>query len=150
MIDVHHQSKDAAFLSFLADQPDGTSFELGAIVRQKDGVTLGSRQGDFAEWHQRKAGERPFVEGDVVGFGRRGEISRQTTGAYMLGVISRQAVVEGSRPASHESRGQFDTVGSSFGSRFALCCHPAVTVVAPWCRDAIPVPLQHITFLQAY
>ena len=109
VIDVHHQGSNASFLSFLADQPDGTSFELGAIVRQKNGVTLESHQGDFAEWHQRKAGERPFTEGDVVGFGLRGEISRETNGAFMLGVISRQAVVDGSLPTAG-MREQFDTV----------------------------------------
>jgi hypothetical protein len=96
----------AKFMSF---QVSGSQLELGAIVRQGAGVTLESAQGDFAEWHRRSDGEQPFQEGDVIGFDRRGLISRRTAGATMLGVISRKAVVEGSAPPAHE-RGGYDTV----------------------------------------
>jgi hypothetical protein len=34
-----------------------------------------------AEWHKRDPGEAPFSEGDIVGFNKRGEITRQTRGA---------------------------------------------------------------------
>eukprot|EP01047_Picozoa_sp_COSAG01_P018244 COSAG01_NODE_984_length_12344_cov_215.085362_14_plen_227_part_00 len=84
----------AKFMSFqVTPGPGGASeIELGAIVRQGSGITLESAQGDFAEWHRRKAGEPPFQEGDVIGFDRRGLISRRTAGAIMLGVISRKVV----------------------------------------------------------
>jgi hypothetical protein len=105
-----HGSANPKFISFShKDAPSGSEIELGAIVRQGPGVTLTSGQGDFAEWHRRRAGEPPFEEGDVVGFDRNGSISRKTAGATMVGVISRKAVVEGSAPAAHE-RMEYDTV----------------------------------------
>jgi hypothetical protein len=73
------------------------------------GVKLESRQGDFAEWHRRRAGEPPFLEGEVVGFDSQGRLSRRTTGARMLGIISRSAVVEGSAPLQGD-RASYDTV----------------------------------------
>jgi hypothetical protein len=79
------------FMSFQVES-GGSEIELGAIVRQGAGVTLESGQGDFAEWHRRCDREPPFQEGDVIGFDRRGLISRKTRGATMLGVISRKAV----------------------------------------------------------
>lgn len=46
----------------------------------------------------------------MVGFvGQSGEISRKTVGAYMIGVISRRAVVQGSAPPENEQHG-YDTV----------------------------------------
>eukprot|EP01047_Picozoa_sp_COSAG01_P023879 COSAG01_NODE_1456_length_10254_cov_12.591630_5_plen_202_part_00 len=73
------------------------------------GVKLESRQGDFAEWHRRMAGEPPFLEGEVVGFDSQGRLSRRTAGARMLGIISRSAVVEGSAPPPGD-RASYDTV----------------------------------------
>ena len=110
VMDVHaKRAKNAKFMSFMADEEDGNSMELGAIVAARGrGVKFESSQGDFAEWHLRKPGERAFVEGDVVGFGRRGEISRRTS-IHMLGVISRKAIVEGSAPAL-DQRDRYDTV----------------------------------------
>jgi hypothetical protein len=81
----------AKFMSFQVES-GGSEIELGAIVRQGAGVTLESGQGDFAEWHRRCDREPPFQEGDVIGFDRRGLISRKTRGATMLGVITRKAV----------------------------------------------------------
>lgn len=103
----HTGAPPAKFMSFQIGS--ATEIELGAIVQQGTGVTLASSQGDFAEWHRRRDGEPVFAEGDVVGFDQHGAISRRTTGAAMLGVISRKAVVEGSTPAAHE-RAQYDTV----------------------------------------
>jgi hypothetical protein len=105
-------SEGQAFLSFEAVPMDDSleSMELGAIIRgEKGGVVLKSRDGDFAEWHRRAKGEAPFSEGDVVGFGRDGCISRVTRSCNMIGVITRMAVVEGSAPPERE-RHLFDTV----------------------------------------
>eukprot|EP01047_Picozoa_sp_COSAG01_P027968 COSAG01_NODE_1864_length_9036_cov_10.407519_4_plen_502_part_00 len=89
----HGAAATPKFVSFShQDTSSGSEFELGAIVQQGGGVTLTSGQGDFAEWHRRRAGEPPFEEGDVIGFDRQGLISRRTAGATMLGVISRKAV----------------------------------------------------------
>eukprot|EP01047_Picozoa_sp_COSAG01_P053375 COSAG01_NODE_5714_length_4082_cov_8.954557_2_plen_391_part_00 len=89
----HGAAATPKFVSFShQDTSSGSEIELGAIVQQGGGVTLTSGQGDFAEWHRRRAGEPPFEEGDVIGFDRRGLISRRTAGATMLGVISRKAV----------------------------------------------------------
>ena len=96
------------FMSFMSEE-NGKAIELGSIVNFGTGVKLLSAQGDFAEWHKRKPGESAFGEGDVVGFQRGGEISRRTSGAHMLGVISRRAVVEGSAPPK-EDRDEYDTV----------------------------------------
>jgi hypothetical protein len=102
--------EDKRFISFRSPGPSGDgSFELGAIVRARQGVKLQSNQGDFAEWHRRRAGEPPFLEGEVVGFDSQGRLSRRTAGARMLGVISRSAVVEGSAPPQGD-RASYDTV----------------------------------------
>jgi hypothetical protein len=99
----------AKFMSFMSEQSNGKAIELGSITSHKNGVKVVSSTGDFAEWHKRKPGERPFEEGDVVGFLRGGVISRRTKGARMLGVVSRRAVVEGSAPPKAE-RDDYDTV----------------------------------------
>jgi hypothetical protein len=127
---------ETRFISFQAPHVDSDgAIELGAIVRKGNGVKLESSQGDFAEWHRRVAKEPPFVEGEVVGFNSKGEISRRTKGAKMLGVISRRAVVEGSAPPRAE-RELYDTVaytgvvpvrtvkGRAEGSRGAECERP--------------------------
>ena len=61
-----------------------------------------SRQGDFAEWHRRRTGEKPFEEGDVIAIDSTGVITRRTTGhdVRMLGIVSRRAVVEVLPPKS--------------------------------------------------
>jgi hypothetical protein len=110
VLDVVDRAPSGKFIAFHAQQPDGQSFELGAIVQQPGrGVKLQSPQGDFAEWHQRAPQEAPFEEGDVVGFDRAGMLTRTTRGARMLGVISRRAVVEGSCPPE-ATRHNWDTV----------------------------------------
>ncbi len=93
------QNCGSKFISFQT-QDDGKAIELGVIEKGGDGIKLSSAQGDFAEWHRRVPQEPPFREGDVVGFTKRGEITRQCTasGSMMLGVVSRSAVVEGSTP----------------------------------------------------
>lgn len=107
VIDLVAPPMTRKFVSFAADEREG--IELGAIVKHSRGVKLESHQGDFAEWHRRKARESPFEEGEVIGFDHQGNISRNTKGAYMVGVISRSAVVEGSAPAI-EKRHLYDTV----------------------------------------
>ena len=109
-MDIKIAAEQPRFISFQSAPQNGssTSIELGAIVKQDKGVTLISRQGDFAEWYRRKPGEAPLEEGDVVGF-QSGGISRKTTGARMFGVVSRRAVVEGSAPPEDE-RPYYDTV----------------------------------------
>eukprot|EP01043_Picozoa_sp_COSAG02_P068893 COSAG02_NODE_11601_length_1691_cov_1.256910_1_plen_548_part_01 len=112
-VQVKASRRQSKFISFLGDRAgargSSVEIELGAVVKQGRGVVLKSRQGDFAEWHRRQAEEPPLDEGDVVGFHAAGEISRKTTGATMLGVVSRSAVVEGSAPPQDE-RHLFDTV----------------------------------------
>lgn len=101
------------FISFESAEPDEDGMEMGAVIRHQDqGVQLLSQNGDFAEWHRCAPGEAPFFEGEVVGFRRNGLISRKTRGARMVGIITRQAVVEGSAPAQAE-RHDFDTVAYS-------------------------------------
>jgi hypothetical protein len=104
------QTNGSKFISFQA-QDDGKSIELGVVEKGGDGIKLSSAQGDFAEWHRRVPQEPPFCEGDVVGFTKHGEITRQCTvsGSMMLGVVSRSAVVEGSAPPVAE-RHLYDTV----------------------------------------
>ena len=103
------------FISFAATSSSGqggkADIELGAIVQAGNGVKLESAQGDFAEWHRRQDGEPAFAEGDVIGFGADGTLSRRTTaaGCRMFGVVSRKAVVEGSAPPQAE-RGDYDTI----------------------------------------
>lgn len=110
VLDIH-AAPSRKFISFQGVAASGDGIELGAIVRHNGGVTLESKQGDFAEWHRRAADEDPFEEGDVVGF-RRGRISRKTHNCGMLGVVSRKAVVEGSAPPEGE-RHLYDTVAYS-------------------------------------
>jgi len=111
VVAVQARSNQKHFISFQQKQhrDEGISIEMGAIVKQGSGVKLESTAGDFAEWHRRADGEQPHEEGDVVGFDRRGEISRRTRGARMLGVVSRRAMVEGSAPP-HAFRENYETV----------------------------------------
>eukprot|EP01043_Picozoa_sp_COSAG02_P046120 COSAG02_NODE_4286_length_5546_cov_8.070314_4_plen_120_part_00 len=62
-----------------------------------------------AEYHQRDPSESPFEEGDIVAFGAHG-LTRKTTAARQLGVISRRAIVKGSRPADPAAMSDFDAV----------------------------------------
>jgi hypothetical protein len=118
------------FISFQTMDDDGKSIELGAIEKGGNGITLSSSQGDFAEWHPRVKMEPQFNEGDVVGFTRRGEITRlcSVTGRMLLGVISRKAIVAGSAPPMAE-RDLYDTV--------AYCGRVPVRVV-PRSDDSLP------------
>ena len=97
------------FISFQSSHPDEEGIELGAVVRGVEGgVKLQGPQGDFAEYYRRAPGEKPFEEGDVVGF-RNGTLTRRTDRCAMIGVVSRMAVVEGSAPPA-EDRHLYDTV----------------------------------------
>lgn len=113
-VKVRATKNQSKFISFVTESETDAGanpmeIELGAVVKQGRGVKLQSRKGDFAEWHRRRDDEPPFEEGDVVGFDAAGMISRKTKGAAMLGVVSRQAVVEGSLPPQAQ-RHLFDTV----------------------------------------
>jgi hypothetical protein len=91
----------------------------GIGVNEQGGAFLASNgsSGDFAEWHPRLPSDQPFEEGDVVGFCApppdakydRSYITRATTGAFQLGVISRRAIMTGSFPGTR-SKHDFDTV----------------------------------------
>jgi hypothetical protein len=63
----------------------------------------------IAEFHKRDPSEDPFEEGDIVAFGSHG-LTRKTTAARQLGVISRRAIVKGSRPADPAVMSDFDAV----------------------------------------
>eukprot|EP01052_Picozoa_sp_SAG31_P018000 SAG31_NODE_1256_length_9081_cov_13.160655_8_plen_1059_part_00 len=79
--------------------------------RSKDGVVAGAfapnsrghaqfttPAADFAEWHRRCDGEPSYSPGTVVGITGSDEISRCTSRAAMVGVISCEAAVEGNCP----------------------------------------------------
>ena len=105
-VDLYSSDK---FISFQSVHPDEEGIELGAVVRGVEGgVKLQGSQGDFAEYYRRAPGEKPFEEGDVVGF-RNGRLTRRTDRCAMIGVVSRMAVVEGSAPPA-EDRHLYDTV----------------------------------------
>jgi hypothetical protein len=78
---------------------DVTGKDSGALLSGPHGPTLTGSSGDFAEWHVRDPSEMPFDEGDVVALGEHG-LTRSTRDARQLGVISRRAIVAGSRPDS--------------------------------------------------
>lgn len=111
---VQSSTSTTKFISFQAKKlgdDGGELIELGNVVRSRNGVTLSSGQGDFAEWHRRELSEAPLQEGDVIGYTRRGTITRQcsASGDMMLGVVSHKAVVEGSAPPLSE-RSLYHTV----------------------------------------
>ena len=92
---------------YLTCKKDGE--EVGRIADSDNGkgIKLESASGDFAEWHPVARGEAPFQAGDLVGLrrqpgGTKLHISRHTHDAEMLAVISRQAIVEGSKPPAAE------------------------------------------------
>ena len=126
------------FVSFQARQDSGKMMELGTIEKGGNGVTLSSTQGDFAEWHRRAPLDPALQEGDVVGFTNKGEITQQcsASGAMMLGVVSRKAIVEGSAPPEPE-RHMYDTV--------AYCGVVPVRVVHPSLGTALPAALTACT-----
>lgn len=131
---------------------DASGQEMGSIVPNEsgDGVVISSAAGDFAEWHPKLPGERPFEEGDVVGFcpprvqeitdadsviSERYYITLSTNGAKQLGIISRKAVVEGSKPkiaGESNSRCSWDTV--------AYCGRVPVKLIGPARAGDILVP----------
>jgi hypothetical protein len=81
----------------------------GSIENRERGVVLTATTGDFAEYHCRDSTQPAFEEGDVVGFGPQG-LTRATKGMRQLGVISRQAIVAGSRPPPSADLSQWDLV----------------------------------------
>jgi hypothetical protein len=95
---------DPAWLRF----EDETGTEQGTLHLRDGKLALGSKGGDFAEFHVRNPEEPAFEEGDLVAFGPRG-LTRQTAGSQKLGVISRRAVVIGTMPDATELR-CYDTV----------------------------------------
>lgn len=93
------------------DDQDGN--DKGAIQLSKQGrLELESTAGDFAEYYPVDPSEAqsggPFEEGDLVGFGSSG-LTRRTKGVKQLGVITRRAIIKGSRPA-HADASLYDTV----------------------------------------
>ena len=97
---------DVKFMDFIGK--NGTS--IGSICQdyQNPGITIEGKSGDFAEWHQRAHGEPLFEEGDVVGF-TDGQLTRSTARAQMAGIVSKRALLKGSRPATKDLP-QYDTV----------------------------------------
>lgn len=92
---------------FAADRPGHV---VGALVPSNGGVKLiGGSSGDFAEWHRRRDNEPPFERGDVVAVSELG-LTRETKGAAQLGIVSRQALVEGSIPLDDEDTRSGDTI----------------------------------------
>jgi hypothetical protein len=128
------QDFGSKLVSFQARQDSGMMIELGTIEKGGNGVTLSSTQGDFAEWHRRAPLDPALQEGDVVGFTNKGEITHQcsASGAMMLGVVSRKAIVEGSAPPEPE-RHMYDTV--------AYCGVVPVRVVHRSLGTALPAAL---------
>ena len=100
-IDVSKVEDDGSikFVDFIGR--DGKS--IGSISQDKDnvGITIEGQSGDFAEWHRRAAGEPECQEGDVVGF-TDGLLTRNTARAQMAGIISKRALIKGSRPESED------------------------------------------------
>lgn len=83
---------------------------LGQISQSTDGrgVTLQSVGADVAEWHRVDPTEQAsaFVEGEVVGVHAAG-LSRVTSGASVVGVVSHQAIVKGGMPTDG---GEYESV----------------------------------------
>ena len=93
---------------------DQNGMDKGAIQLSAQGrLELESTAGDFAEYYPIDPSEAqcggPFEEGDIVGFGANG-LTRRTKGARQLGVITRRAIIKGSRPSAGKDLSQFDTV----------------------------------------
>ena len=82
---------------------------VGKIGPSRGGIALTSGSGDFAEWHARAPGEKPFITGEVVSIGSSG-LSRDTVHAKQLGIISRQAIVTGSMPSDPTEAAAGDTI----------------------------------------
>jgi hypothetical protein len=89
---------------------DAGGAEQGGIEPGGAGAVFRGKGGDFAEWHRRDPSEKPFEEGDVVGFdGDSMILTRRTIGMKMVGVITRMTVIEGSCPPASQ-RHLYDTV----------------------------------------
>lgn len=82
---------------------------VGSIGPSRGGIALTSGSGDFAEWHARAPGEKPFIAGEVVSIGSSG-LCRDTVHAKQLGIISRQAIVAGSMPSDPAEAAAGDTI----------------------------------------
>ena len=140
-VDIWSSSK---FISFRSNQREEQGIELGAVVRGVDGgVKLQSSQGDFAEFYRRAPGEEPFEEGDVVGF-RKGMLTRRTDRCAMVGVVSRMAVVEGSRPPA-EKRHLYDTVAHCGVVPVKLSLKGKLTKIGAQCDCPAPHVGQFLT-----
>eukprot|EP01052_Picozoa_sp_SAG31_P006415 SAG31_NODE_295_length_18239_cov_15.063065_5_plen_908_part_00 len=102
------QSAETEFVSFSVGS---SQHSRGHVVGTERGLKLTSLAGDFAEYHKIKLGETPptFNEGELVGL-VNGEITRRTSDADMLGIISRRAAVVGSCPFNRQNMLEYDTV----------------------------------------
>jgi hypothetical protein len=91
---------------------DAQGQDIGALqLTEGKYLELTGTSGDFAEYHLRDPSQDPFEEGDLIGFGADG-LTRRTDGKDIgqLGVISRRAIVKGSRPTSVNDISKYDSV----------------------------------------
>lgn len=72
------------------------------------GVTYESGSGDYAEWLPKKDAEETFLPGYIVGL-KNGFISKQTSDAQKLMVISTQPIVLGNTPSENQ-KSRFEKV----------------------------------------
>ena len=80
---------------------DAQGTDAGALLNGEHGPSLVGSSGDFAEYYPREPGECVFEEGELVAIGENG-LTRNTKGAKQLAVITRRAIVVGSRPKTSE------------------------------------------------
>lgn len=71
-------------------------------IKDKYGVAFESGSGDYAEWLEKKDLSEKFSYGDIVGV-QGGKISKNTTGANHLMVVSMAPIVLGNMPPSGRS-----------------------------------------------
>ena len=99
----------------------------GSIKPGHDGNVVYSSTGkDMAEWHPRKQGEPVFAAGTVVGISAQGELSRDTTAATMVAVISRQAAVVGGALGPKDDPADHDTICYVKDPSFSICAPPSL------------------------
>ncbi len=90
---------------------DAQGVDTGALLNSEHGPSLVGSSGDFAEYYPRKPGEHAFEEGELVAIGENG-LTRDTKEASQLAVITRRAIVIGSRPNT-QRLSSYDTVALS-------------------------------------
>ena len=87
----------AKTLGYSATDPVGNSIQAGCL--SNGGIVYASGNGDYAEWLEMENVNEEILKTDIVGV-RGGKISKNTTNAEQIMVVSTSPIVLGAEPST--------------------------------------------------